>query len=83
MPQTLAQKTLTYWNMSAAAHGKPSQVTPPTTEHVLKVGRLQLAELNPARPLAACFGKMLDEVIVGGRKSKKDRTAATVLRMAK
>lgn len=83
MPQTLDIKTLDYWNMSSAAHGKPSRIAPPTTEQVLKVGRNNLAELNPARPLAVCFGKMLDEVIVGGRRSTKGRTAATVLRMAR
>lgn len=77
--KSLAERTMDYWELQRAARGLQSSIKHPTVEVVLSITTNGLKHLNPARPLAVRFEHLKWEAIDnGGRKAKKNETAATV-----
>lgn len=76
--QTLAEKTMDYWDLQRAARGLESRVKTPTVELVLGMTTLGLKQLNPSRPLAKQLERLKWEAIDTGCKTKKGKVAATI-----
>lgn len=79
---TIEQKTLAYWNVCSAYHGRISQYPKLTTEQALRILQDDASVLGPHRPLKHKVLHLLGSIIEGtpkGRGKKQPTITAKVL----
>lgn len=73
---SLADKTLMYWNISSCYRDKPSRIKMITTENGFRLFNDALKRLDPSRPLAFHLRTLRDEIVQGSGRSHAEDVAA-------